>query len=69
MKNPIAEANKLLAKLKDKAKKNPKVFGENYGEKELRNFEDKMNAAGVSYTEKAAAMSVLYSIWDFSPYE
>ena len=67
--NAIGEAQKLLQKLKDNAKKNPKSFGENYGQKEIRQFEDKLSKENVSYSEKAKALDIVERISEFSPFD
>ena len=59
------KATKLLQDLKDKANRNPDIFCENYGQNELRKFEDKLS--GLHYTEKCDVMKILYPISSFSP--
>ncbi len=59
------KAVNLLQKLKDRANNNPKVFGENYGQNELRKFEDKLS--DLHYTEKCKVMEILEPISSFSP--
>jgi hypothetical protein len=68
MKNPKKEAAKLLQTLKDKANKNPNIFCENYGQKEIRKFEDKLNSSDVHYTEKCEAMNIVNAISLFTPF-
>jgi len=37
----IRQADTLIKKLQDKINRNPSLFKENYGQKEIREFEDK----------------------------
>lgn len=68
-KKQMDAAKKLLESLKDKARKNPKIFVENYGEKELRKFEDKLEKTKLTFAQKHEVMQVLFTIHDFSPLE
>lgn len=68
MKNPKAQARKLVTRLRKQAKANPEKFCENYGQKQVREFRDKMQAAGVSYREQAAVENILSRVAEITPY-
>lgn len=59
------KATRLLQKLKDDANANPKIFGENYGQNKLNDFEATLG--DLHYTEKCNVMAILYPISNFSP--
>ena len=58
-------ATKLLQHLKDKATNKPEIFCENYGQKEIMKFGDKLGH--LHYREKCEVMAILYPISEFSP--
>lgn len=54
----IREADKLINKLQTTINKNPKKFCENYGQKEVRTFRDKLyNSDNIHYVEKCDVMN------------
>ncbi len=50
----IRQADTLIKKLQDKLNRNPKLMKENYGQKEIREFEDKL--ADLHYADKCDIM-------------
>lgn len=65
----VTKAAKLLSRLKEKARKNPKVFCENYGNKEIASFCVSDAYCTASEQDRAAAQRILWQIYDFSPYQ
>lgn len=61
------EAEKLLQKLMDRANKNPRVFGENYGQNEVRDFSDSVRNTNLTYQEQCAVKDIVNRISSFSP--
>jgi hypothetical protein len=62
------KANKLYNTLLSNAKLKPNKFCENYGQKEVRAFEDKLNQTTLSYQEKSAIKDSMIKISSISPY-
>ncbi len=64
-KKHLKQANKLIEKLTLKVKNNPSVICENYGQKQIRLFIDKMESLkyGVlTYQEKCNIKDILYTV-------
>lgn len=61
----IRQADKLIQKLQDRIDKNPKKFCENYGQREIRNFEDKLS--DLHYTDKCDVMEKFECVGRMTP--
>lgn len=68
MKNPKKQARNLVSKLRKKAKKNPDQFCENYGQKEVRKFRDRMSKADVPYRVQAKVENILSRVAEITPF-
>ena len=62
------QAHSLVKKLSDKAKKHPEKFCENYGDKEINRFIDKVNEMNLTYLQKNQISIILYQVYDITPY-
>jgi hypothetical protein len=61
----IRQADTLIKKLQDKINRNPKLFKENYGQKEIREFEDKL--AELHYVDKCDVMEKFQVVSTMTP--
>ncbi len=61
----IRQADKLIAKLQDKINRNPSLFKENYGQKEIREFKDKLGE--LHYVDKCDVMDKFQVVATMTP--
>lgn len=61
----MRRAEKLLKRLQDRIDKDPSKFCENYGQKEIMKFEDKLS--DLHYTDRAKVIMFLQQVADMVP--
>ena len=61
----IRQADKLIQKLQKRIDDNPNKFCENYGQKEVREFEDKLDF--LHYVDKCDVMEKFHCVMDMRP--
>lgn len=58
----LRRANKLMVGLSNKVKDNPSLMCENYGQKEINSFIDKMPTFKLSFLENCNIKNILYKV-------